>query len=64
MTDTKKIAEIFRSLPVSDPNLGEGHWIGEKFFGIKQELSFPYGIGLVEDGVLQPVIAAPAVRED
>src|SRR5438093_6530077 len=55
ISDTKKVAEALRSLPVEDPNLGKGYWIGQEFFGINQELSFPFGIGLIADGKLQPV---------
>ena len=54
--DTKKVAEALRSLPVEDENLGEGQWIGQEFFGINQELSLPFGIGLILDGKMQPVL--------
>ena len=54
ISDTKKVAEALRSLPVEDPNLGMGLWIGQESFGINQELSFPFGIGLILDGKLQP----------
>lgn len=54
ISDTKKVAEALRSLPVEDPNLGKGLWIGQESFGINQELSFPFGIGLILDGKLQP----------
>src|SRR6202012_872708 len=50
ITDTEKVAEALRSLPVDDPNIGPGHWIGQDFFGINQELSFPFGVGLVVNG--------------
>jgi branched-chain amino acid transport system substrate-binding protein len=54
--DTKKVAEALRSLPVEDENMGKGLWIGQEFFGINQELSFPFGIGLILDGKMQPVL--------
>jgi branched-chain amino acid transport system substrate-binding protein len=54
-TDTKKVAEVLRNMPVKDPNLGEGRWTGEKFFGINQELSFPFGMGMIVDGKMQGV---------
>lgn len=54
ISDTKKVAEALRSLPVEDPNLGKGLWIGQEFFGINQELSFPFGIGLIVEGKVQP----------
>ena len=59
-TDTSKVAEALRALPVSDPNLGAGHWIGQEFFGINQELSFPFGVGLVTNGKLQPTMRVEA----
>ncbi|MCZ7657357.1 MAG: ABC transporter substrate-binding protein [Xanthobacteraceae bacterium] len=54
--DVKKIADALRSLPVEDENMGKGLWIGKEFFGINQELSFPFGIGLILDGKMQPVL--------
>ncbi|CAH1663391.1 ABC transporter substrate-binding protein [Chelatococcus asaccharovorans] len=61
--DTQQIAAALRSLPVDDPNLGAGGWIGQKFFGINQELSFPFGVGLVVKGKLQPVQRVDAATE-
>lgn len=49
-TDVEKVAEALRSLPVEDPNLGKGSWVGKKAYGINQELSFPVGMGMVVDG--------------
>ena len=60
VTDTQKVAEVLRKLPVEDPNMGTGHWIGKEFFGINQELSFPFGIGLVVKGKLQPTLRVDA----
>ena len=60
ISDTAKVAEALRSQPVADPNIGPGHWIGQDFFGINQELSFPFGVGLVEKGKLQPTIRVEA----
>jgi branched-chain amino acid transport system substrate-binding protein len=60
VSDTKKVAEALRALPVEDPNLGKGLWIGQDFFGINQELSFPFGIGLIVDGKMQPITKAEA----
>ncbi len=61
-TDTKKVAEALRALPVQDRYLGSGHWTGQRFFGINQEMSFPFGIGMMVDGKLLPVerVEAPA----
>jgi branched-chain amino acid transport system substrate-binding protein len=60
ITDTERVAEALRSLPAEDPNIGQGHWIGQDFFGINQELSFPFGVGLVVNGQLQPTIHVDA----
>lgn len=61
ITDTKKVAEALRALPVQDHYLGGGHWTGQKFYGINQEMSLPFGIGMMVDGKLLPVqrIEAP-----
>jgi branched-chain amino acid transport system substrate-binding protein len=59
-TDTKKVAEALRGLPVEDPNMGHGQWIGKEFFGVNQELSFPFGIGMIVDGKYLPVQKVPA----
>jgi branched-chain amino acid transport system substrate-binding protein len=60
ITDTEKVAQALRALPVSDLNVGSGHWIGQEFFGINQELSFPFGVGLVVKGQVQPVMPVAA----
>lgn len=64
MTDTKKVAAVLRSLPVEDPNLGVGRWTGQSFFGIRQELSFPFGIGMMVDGKAHPVQRAEVLGAD
>jgi len=58
--DTKKVAAALRSLPVEDPNLGKGLWIGQEFFKTNQELSFPFGIGLIVNGKAQPSVRVDA----
>ena len=55
VTDTKKVAEALRALPVEDRYLGTGRWTGQGFFGINQEMSFPFGIGMMVDGKILPV---------
>lgn len=62
ITDTKQVAAALRALPVEDKYLGRGHWSGQKFFGINQEMAFPFGIGMMVDGKLLPVerVEAPA----
>lgn len=62
ITDTKLVASALRALPVEDKYLGHGHWSGQKFFGINQEMTFPFGIGMMVDGKMLPVghVDAPA----
>jgi branched-chain amino acid transport system substrate-binding protein len=47
--DAKAVAAALRKLPVDDPNIGKGYWTGQKQYGIAQELSFPFGIGIIKD---------------
>lgn len=61
--DAGKIAEAMRTLAVEDENIGKGYWIGQKFFGINQEMSYPFAIGIVQNGEVQPHIRAEAVSE-
>jgi ABC-type branched-chain amino acid transport systems, periplasmic component len=63
LDDADKIAAALRELPVEDPNVGKGYWIGQDFFGINQEMSYPFAIGIVKDGEELPLIHAPAVSE-
>jgi hypothetical protein len=35
ITDTKKVAEVLRTLPIDDKSLRKGHWTGQSFFGIR-----------------------------
>ncbi|MDB6001748.1 MAG: Extracellular ligand-binding receptor [Rhizobacter sp.] len=49
-TDTTKIAAALRALPVTDPYLGNGAWVGQQAYGINQELAFPVGMGVIADG--------------
>src|SRR5690606_17971097 len=58
--DSEKVAEVLRTLEVVDPNLGAGKWIGMTTYGINQELSLPFGIGLIRDGERQPDIQVEA----
>lgn len=60
VTDTEKVAQALRGLPVNDPSMGTGHWIGQEFFGINQELSFPFGVGLIVKGQSQPIVRVEA----
>lgn len=62
ITNPAKVAEALRTLPVQDPNLGQGLWTGKKFFGINQEISFSFGIGIIVDGKTQNVITHPAAE--
>jgi branched-chain amino acid transport system substrate-binding protein len=53
--DVQKVAAALRTVPIEDPYLGKGGWIGKKFFGINQEVSFPFGMGMVIDRKLQDI---------
>ena len=64
ITDTNKVAEVMRALPVDDKYLGKGFWTGKSFFGIKQEIAFPFGIGMIVDGKMLPVQRVEAVDRD
>ncbi|TWI31298.1 ABC transporter substrate-binding protein [Paracoccus sulfuroxidans] len=61
--DAQKIADAMRTLPVDDENIGAGHWIGQKFFGINQEMSYPFAIGVIQAGEQQPYVRAEAANE-
>ncbi len=61
--DAEKISAAMRKLPVEDEHIGKGHWIGQKFFGINQEMSYPFAIGIIEGGKQQPYKRADAVKE-
>lgn len=63
LDDADKIAAAMRKLPVEDEHIGKGHWIGQKFFGINQEMSYPFAIGVIQGGKQQPYLRAEAVKE-
>jgi branched-chain amino acid transport system substrate-binding protein len=58
--DTTKVAAALRSSPVEDPNLGKGLWVGQEIYGSNQELSFPFGIGLIVNGKMLPFLRVEA----
>jgi branched-chain amino acid transport system substrate-binding protein len=64
ITDTNKVAEAMRTLPIDDKYLGKGFWTGKSFFGIKQEIKFPFGIGMIVDGKMLPVQRVEATDKD
>ena len=39
-------------------------WTGKAFFGIKQEIAFPFGIGMIVDGKMLPVQRVEALDAD
>jgi branched-chain amino acid transport system substrate-binding protein len=61
--DAKAVAAALRKLPVEDPNIGKGYWTGQKQYGIAQELSFPFGIGIIKDGKNEGVARQDAVAQ-
>jgi branched-chain amino acid transport system substrate-binding protein len=58
--DTEKVAAALRSMPAEDPNLGKGLWVGQEIYKINQELSFPFSIGLIVNGKMQPYLRMEA----
>ncbi|WP_454620992.1 ABC transporter substrate-binding protein [Bradyrhizobium cenepequi] len=58
--DAEKVAVALRKMTVDDPNLGKGRWIGQEAYGINQELSLPFGVGLLIDGKDQPLVRVEA----
>jgi branched-chain amino acid transport system substrate-binding protein len=52
--DTEKVAEALRKQPLDDPDFGKGVWTGQDQFGINQEFTFPFYMGVLEAGKLQP----------
>lgn len=52
--DVQAVATALRGMPLDDPVLGQGVWTGQREFGINQEASYPFYIGLYQDGQLQP----------
>ncbi len=61
--DAKAVAVALRAMPVEDPNMGKGYWSGQKQYGIAQQLSFPFGIGIIKDGKNLGVERQPAVHD-
>ncbi|MGQ3672187.1 ABC transporter substrate-binding protein [Xanthobacter sp. TB0136] len=62
--DAEAVAQSLRELHVNDPNLGQGKWIGEKTYGIRQELSLPFGMGLIRNGETLPVRRSDAPTDE
>ncbi len=58
--DAEKAAEALRKMTIEDANLGKGLWIGQEAYGINQELSLPFGVGLLIDGKEQPAVRIEA----
>jgi branched-chain amino acid transport system substrate-binding protein len=48
--DTAAVAEELAKNDLSDPLLGQGVWTGEEEFGINQEMSWPFNMGVIKDG--------------
>lgn len=52
--DTEKVAAALRKDQLNDPTLGQGTWTGEEEFGVNQEMSFPFYMGLIKNGKEMP----------
>ena len=47
--DTAKVAAALRADDLKDSTLGQGTWTGQKQFGVNQEMSWPFSIGVIKD---------------
>ncbi len=47
--DTAAVAEELAKNDLSDPLLGQGVWTGEEEFGMNQEMSWPFNMGVIKD---------------
>ncbi len=52
--DTEAVAKELRKNDLSDPLLGKGVWTGEEEFGVNQEMTWPFNMGLIKDRKPQP----------
>jgi branched-chain amino acid transport system substrate-binding protein len=48
--DTAKVAEALRADDLKDSTLGQGTWTGQAQFGVNQEMSWPFSIGVMKNG--------------
>lgn len=48
--NTDAVRKVMRENNLEDPLLGDGVWTGEEQFGINQEMSWPFHMGLIKDG--------------
>jgi branched-chain amino acid transport system substrate-binding protein len=50
INDTKAVAEAMRSHDLKDDLLGQGVYTGEEEFGVNQEMSWPFNMGVIKGG--------------
>jgi branched-chain amino acid transport system substrate-binding protein len=62
--DGEKVAEAIRKSTPESRYFGKGGWRGRAQFGINQELAFPVGMGVIENGKRIGVVAVPLPTED
>ncbi len=55
--DTKAVAEQMRKNDLKDPLLGQGVFTGQEEFGVNQEMSWPFNMGVIKNG--QPPVFTP-----
>lgn len=60
MEDTEAVAEAIRQHDLDDPTLGQGAWTGQEEFGINQEMTFPFYVGIYQDGEFQELVELTA----
>ena len=61
--DGEKIAEAMRSMTPEFRYFGKGGWRGKTQYGINQELAFPVGLGIYQDGKRVGVETVPIPSE-
>ena len=53
-TDAQKIAAALRAMTPENRYLGKAGWRGKDQYGINQQLAFPVGMGIIQDGKQEP----------
>lgn len=48
--NTEAVAKILRADDLQDELLGQGVWTGEAQFGVNQEMTWPFNMGMIKDG--------------
>jgi branched-chain amino acid transport system substrate-binding protein len=54
--DADKIAAALRNITPQSRYIGKLGWRGKSMYGINQEIALPVGMGIIEDGKMQPQV--------